>query len=252
MGEIVLNRKNLKMSVTIEGTNQNKELAILTHGIGNNKEAEVLKTISKTFNSKGYTTVRFDTTNAFEGESEGKFENATITNHQEDLEDLIEWAKKQSWHKEPFILVGNSMGGLCAGVHAQKFPSEIKGLILIASMVSGELASEGYPQPLLDNWEKIGFFEWEDKGKIKRLNWKFVPDAKNQDLLKHINTLTMSTLIISGNNDPNAPEKHQQILYDKLPEPKEMRIIKDGEHDLDKPENLKEIRELIEDWITKL
>lgn len=240
------------MSVTIEEANQNKGLAILTHGIGNNKEAEILKTISRTFNSKGYTTIRFDTTNAFEGESEGKFENATITKHQEDLEDIINWAKKQPWHKEPFILIGHSVGGLCAGTHAKKFPSETKGLILISSMVSGELTSKNYSQPVLENWEKTGFFEWEDRGKIKKLNWEAISDSMDKDLLKNIETLTMPTLIIFGNNDPNALEKHQQMLYDKTPEPKKIKIIKDGDHNLDKPKELAEIQETVEEWIAKL
>lgn len=252
MGELtILNREGKKISVLIEKVIPSKGLTILTHGLGGDKNTPILKTISKIFNSKGYTTLRFDTRNTY-GKSEGTFEDATITSYHEDLEDIINWAKKQNWYKEPFVLVGHSIGGSCSGLVAENSPSKVKALALISSVVSGELSSENYPLPLLDNWEKQGFFEWNDGKRTKRLKWNFILDSGNYNLLKRADSLTMPTLIISGENDTDTPTRHHKLLYDKLPGPKEIRIIKNGEHDLDKPENLKEIEDHIKNWINNL
>lgn len=252
MGErIIKNRKNQNISILTENNYQNKGLVILMHGLGGHKELPLLKTLSETFKNLGYATIRFDTTNSF-GQSDGLFEDALTTNHYEDLEDVIAWARQQDFFKEPFILSGHSTGGLCTSIFAAKNPSAVKAIIPISTIVSGNLSYEHYPDEFLNNWEKQGFLEWTENGQNKKLKWNFVSDIKKHDILNHTDSLTMPTLIISGENDTDTPTKHHAILYDKLPAQKEMKIIKGGEHHLDKPEHLKEIQEHIENWITKL
>lgn len=252
MGELVIkNRKDQNLSVLIEKNDRNKGLVILMHGLGGYKELPLLKTLSETLNNLGYSTIRFDTTNSF-GKSDGLFEDALTTNHYKDLEDVITWAKEQEFFIGPFILAGHSTGGLCINLFAAKNPSKVKAIILLSPPVSSNLNYEKCSEEFLDNWKKQGFFEWQDNGENKKLKWGFMEDLKKYNILKYAKSLTMPTLILSGEKDAENPIKHQRLLYNKLKCPKEMKIIKGGEHHLDKPAQLKEITKHIKNWIIRL
>ena len=100
--ESILNRKGQKVVVLIDEKKKSKGLAFVMHGLSGNKEQPHIQVIAKSFAGNGYTVVRFDTTNTF-GESDGNYEDATITNYYEDLEDVISWASKQKWYKEMLL-----------------------------------------------------------------------------------------------------------------------------------------------------
>ena len=84
----IQNRKREKMAVVVEEAKDSKGLAFVMHGLGGFKEQPHVETLAAAFKEKGYTVVRFDTTNTL-GESEGKYEDATVTNYYEDLEFTI-------------------------------------------------------------------------------------------------------------------------------------------------------------------
>src|SRR5437667_2029568 len=117
-----------------------KGLAFVMHGLGGTKDEAHIKIFAEAFKEKGFTVVRFDTTNTF-GESAGTYEDATVTNYYEDLEDIITWAKSQAWYQEPFYLIGHSLGGISTTLYAEKYPKEIKGLAPISTVVSGTLSA---------------------------------------------------------------------------------------------------------------
>lgn len=87
---IIKNRKGLKMVLIVEEVENQKGLVFVMHGFGSFKEHKLLTRVAEIFNEKGFTAIRFDTTNSI-GESEGKLEDATMTGYCEDLEDVIEW-----------------------------------------------------------------------------------------------------------------------------------------------------------------
>jgi len=68
------------------------------HGLGGLKEQPHLDAMAKAFHEHHISTIKFDTAHTF-GESEGYFEEATITNYYEDLEDVISWARERDWYK---------------------------------------------------------------------------------------------------------------------------------------------------------
>jgi len=90
----IKNRKNLKISVIIEKSENQQGLAFVMHGLSGFKEQPHIETFSKSFKDNNYTVIRFDTTNTF-GESEWDYADATTTNYYEDLEDVINWAENQ-------------------------------------------------------------------------------------------------------------------------------------------------------------
>ena len=128
----IKNRKDQKVSVVVEQPVKSQGLAFVAHGLGGNKDQAHIRTMAKAFLDNNYTVVTFDTTNTF-GDSDGSYDDATVTNYHEDLEDVIVWAKSQPWYIEPFCLVGHSLGAISVALYAEKYPNLVKGLAPISN-----------------------------------------------------------------------------------------------------------------------
>lgn len=252
--ETIQNRQGQNMAVIIEEAPDQKGLAFVMHGLGGFKEQCHIEAFADSFKNKSFTVVRFDTTNTF-GESDGNYENATVTNYFEDLEDVISWAKSQKWHEEPFCLAGHSLGGISIILYAQKFPDKVKGLAPISTVVSGKLSIETQKKEDLDKWKSTGWREEKSEsipGLIKKLKWSHMVDRLKYDILPEANKLTMPVLLMVGDNDWRTPLEHQKLLYGKLPGKKEFHVIKDADHNFRGEkceENLEDIKNIFSDWI---
>ena len=227
----IKNRKGQKIVVLVEEAINQKSLAFVMHGLGGFKEQSHVQTFSDAFRENSYTVVRFDTTNTF-GESDGKYEDATITNYYEDLEDVIAWASGQSWYQESFCLIGHSLGGICTALYAEKHPEKVKALAPISTVVSGKSSAQAAKhQKYMEEWRRTGWREYRSEtnpNRIKRLPWSHMEDRLKYDLLPEVGNLTMPALMIVGEYDDSTPPEHQKILFDKLPGKKELHIIRGG------------------------
>jgi len=250
----IKNRKGQNLSVIIEGEDNKIGLAFIMHGLGGFKEQPHIKTFADAFLENGYIIVRFDTTNTI-GESDGKMEDATLTNYYEDLEDVINWAKGESWYREPFVLVGHSLGGISIILYALKFTEKIKAIAPISTVVSGEFSLKAHGEDFYKDWEDKGIREWESSsrpGFMKRLKWSHVLDRRKYNILPEANKLKIPVLLIVGDLDETTPLKHQKLLYEKLTGKKELHIIKGAEHTFREENHLKEIKEIFLNWIESL
>ncbi len=253
MKQFIKNRKNQNISVVVEKAENQKGLAFIMHGLGGFKEQPYVETFTKAFKDNNYTVIRFDTTNSF-GESEGDYADATITNYYKDLEDVIEWSKKQDFYQEPFVLCGHSLGGISTALYSQKYPEEVKALAPISTVVSGKLSIEAYKKEDIDNWRDTG---WRttigySSGIKKTLKWSHMEDRLKYNLLDNIDKLTMPVLLIAGELDELTPPKHQQLLFDKLPGEKELQIIKNCPHTFREQDHLDEVYNILSNWIKKI
>jgi pimeloyl-ACP methyl ester carboxylesterase len=251
----IKNRKGQKVSVVVDEPREATGLAFVMHGLGGSKEQPHIETIAEAFLENGYTTVRFDATNSI-GESDGKLEDATLTNYFEDLEDVIAWAAGEAWYREPFALAGHSLGGICTALFAAAHPEKVKALAPISTVISGRMMEEA-PDFSEDaaEWEKTGVREWESSsqpGIVKRLKWPHVEDRRKYDLLPAAQKLTMPVLLIVGEKDNTTPPEHQKILFEKLPGQKEFHVIAGAEHTFKEKKHLGEIKKIFLDWIGQL
>jgi len=249
----IKNRKGQKMVVLVEETENPKGLAFVMHGLSGNKEQPHILAMIDAFKSEGYNVVSFDTTNTF-GESEGQLEDATLTNYYEDLEDVIGWAKSQSWYEEPFVLAGHSLGEISVFLYAEKYPEKVKALAPISMVVSGKLSLETKAdREGLEDWKEKGIKIWTGhSGQEKRLKWNHMEDRLKYDVFPEVDKIKVPVLMIVGENDDTTPPEHQKLVYDKLQGEKEFHIIKGSEHTFRSDEELKELKQLFVDWIRKL
>ncbi len=247
----IKNRKLQRIAVVVEGAEKPGKLAFVMHGLGGTKEQAHIVTVAETFLQNGFTVVRFDTTNTF-GESDGQYEDATTTNYFEDLEDVIVWASGEPWYHEPFFLAGHSLGGISTALYAEKYPEKVAGLAPLGTVVSGALSKELYTADELQKWQETGFritSRLSHPGTFKKLRWAHLGDRLKYDLLSEVKKLTMPVLLIVGEFDESTPPAHQQVLFDALPGPKELHIIKGASHTFRIPEHLNEIKRLLDNWI---
>lgn len=250
--ETIKNRYGLKIVTLLEKAVDPVGLVIVVHGLGGFKEQPHIETFAQAFKDVNYNVLRYDATHSF-GESEGSYEEATTTSYYEDLEDVISWAQKQDWYIEPFVLVGHSLGSMVSILYAEKYPNKVKALAPIATAVSGQLMKENYGS-VLKEWQEKGILERPSvsrPGVMKRLNWGFVEDSLQYDVLTEVNKLTIPNLLIVGDQDKSTPVEDQQRLFDKLSSPKELHIIKGATHNFRRSEYLKEIKEIFDFWIKK-
>jgi len=250
--EVIQNRKRQNIVVIVEEIENQKGLAFVMHGLGGFKEQPHIQTIAESFKEKGYTVVRFDTTNSI-GESDGKLELATVTNYYKDLEDVIRWAQKQKWYKEPFYLAGHSLGGFCISWYAINHPEKVKAIAPISSFISGEIFLETLKtKESIEDWEKHGYREWESLSKpglIKRLNWSFANDSLEYDLLAAVGEIKVPVLIVVGDQDTDTRLENLKILYEKIATKKEFHVIKGAPHTFTEESHLREIKESFLNWI---
>ena len=250
----IQNQKGQKLSVIVEGEERKGPLAFVMHGLGGWKEQPHIQTFADAFLAYGFTVVRFDTTNSY-GESDGKYEDATITSYYSDLEDFISFAQSQPWYTEPFWLAGHSLGGICTALYAEKYPGKVAGLAPISTVVSGALTAQTEKHKACrEEWERTGWREYVSEsvpGRIKRLPWSNMLDRLKYDLLPEAKKLTMPVLLIVGELDDGTPPEHQKLLFDALAAPKELHIIKGAKHTFIEPKHLEEIKILFDRWIKK-
>src|SRR5581483_9228814 len=128
----IKNRHGLKLVIQVDVPKHPVSLAFIAHGQGGFIEQKHIQAFTEAFLENDFRVVRFDATNSI-GESGGKMENVTTTNYIEDLEDVINWARKQPWFQAPFALAGHSMGGMSTALYAESHPDEVLCLAPISS-----------------------------------------------------------------------------------------------------------------------
>ena len=251
----ITNRDGKRLAIIVDVPKQPRGLAFVAHGLGGRKEEPHTTEFARAFFDENYITIRWDARNTF-GESEGAYEDATVTNYFEDMEDVMVWARTQSWYHEPFFLAGHSLGGIITLLYAEQHPKKVLGLAPISTVVSGKLSMESriqeHGQAQIDEWKKTGWVERVgSSGKIKRIRWHEMEERQKYDTLAHAQKITMPVLMIVGENDPTTPVKHQQLLFDAIPGKKEMHILPGQAHVFKGEETLERIYELFRAWIQK-
>lgn len=247
----IKNRKQQNISVIVENENWKWWLVFVMHGLWDDKDSLHIIEYAKPFLDNDFVVIRFDTTNTF-WESDWNFENATLTNYYEDLEDVIKWSSSQNFYKEKFILIWHSLWAICSALYSQNNSSKVSSLIMISSPINFELSKSTYSIEELKKWEETWILIEDWWALQAKLKWEYMEDKKKYDLLKNPENFTMPTLIIAWENDETTPYKHQKLLFDKILSKKEIYIVKNWPHTFREESHLNEIKILLTKWINKL
>ena len=248
----ITNRKGLKMSVRLNINNENSKLVFLEHGLSSRKEYPHMQVLEDVFSEFGYNVINMDATNSL-NESESSEEGITTTGHYEDLVDVINWSKTQTFYKEPFAIAGQSLGAISVVNYAGQYPDKVNLLIPCAFPYYNYVEEElnDFAKEII----KKGYCDKVSKstGKVLRLKSAYVEEMKNLDLTPQIENITAETYVLVGSKDNDKHLKNSKLLYQMLNCKKEFYLLEDIPHDLANTPHDKELfAKTLRDILSKL
>jgi alpha-beta hydrolase superfamily lysophospholipase len=257
----IKNRHGLKLVMQVDTPDNPKNLAFIEPGQSGTIDQKHITAFAEAFLENGFRTARFDPTNSV-GESGGELINVTYNNYVQDLEDVISWARTQSWFQQPFAVCGHSMGAQAAAWYAEQHPDEILLAAPMAPVVNYDLYMTTLDPEEKMQWQEKGYQESGSKsrpGVIKRVGWGVNESLKNYDIVPQAGVLTMPLINIVGEKDQPCPVKHQQIFMDAVASPnKKLIIIPGAQHSYRKAgsdeydQELQETKNTLNSWLHKI
>ncbi len=206
-------------------SDETRPVIIIAHGHHSTKDRKSYTTIQDILNKKNISTFRFDFYG--HGESEGKFENATVSEAVDDILQAIAFLKSRGFKK--IGLIGSSYGGLASIMAASK--SNDLYVLALKSPVSNyeERERAVKPKEELDDWKRKGYTKYKEDNEEIKLNYIFFEDFKNNNGYKAAPKIKAQTLIVHGDNDKSVPIE-QSIKTAKLIPNGELKIVKGADH----------------------
>lgn len=202
-----------------------KPIIILVHGFSSNKNTSNFVKLKDILDQKGIATFRFDVFG--HGESEGKFEDITITEAVDDILQAIKFIQSKGYIK--IGLLGSSFGGISSIMAASKTNDLF--MLALKSPVSDywEVEKGRYSEKDLEEWKRQGYRDYEDDGKVLKLGYAFIDDFKNNDAYKAAANINIPTLIVHGDADETVPVSQSIKTFKIIPNCK-LVLIKGADH----------------------
>lgn len=165
------------------------------------------------------------------GQSEGRFEDGTISAWHEDTLAVID-----ALTQGPLVLVGSSMGGWMALLVSLARPERVKGLVLIAPApdFTEKLMWPEFTPEQQDEILQEGFtLRPSDYGEPYAITRALIEDGKRWSILDSDIAFEGPVRILQGMQDPDVPWGHALALASALTtDDLVLTLIKDGDHRL--------------------
>lgn len=179
------------------------------------------------------------------GESDGRFEDGTIGQWAADALALFD-----ALTSGPQILVGSSMGGWIALLIARQRAARLAGLIGIAPApdFTEALLWPALPPEARQALVRDGIIHLPSQyGEPTPITRALVEDGRRQAVLNAPIDLPCPIRILQGMADPDVPWRHALRILDTLAQgDARVTLIKDGDHRLSRPEDLRLLAETLD------
>ncbi len=183
------------------------------------------------------------------GESDGEFENGTISAWHQDALSIID-----AQSSGPLILVGSSMGGWMALLSAMARADRMAGLVLIAPApdFTEKLMWNGFTEDQQAELMSNGFLmrpsDYDEPYKITRA---LIEDGRNWQILDKPIKITCPVRILQGMLDADVPWRHAERLVETISSTDlTFTLIKDGDHRLSTPANIERLKATCADLVS--
>jgi pimeloyl-ACP methyl ester carboxylesterase len=220
-------------------------LIVLCHGFSTSKDGRTYISLEKRLNQGRVATFRFDFFG--HGESEGKFEDITISEAVDDVLSAIRYVKDLGYEK--IGLMGSSFGGFASIVTA----GELDDLYVLAlkSPVSdylGMLIARDYGKAVAA-WKKNGFIRIGDAVEHNlRLNFSFYEDAERYDGYSYAQKIRVPVLIVHGDWDGTVPLEQSEKVAALIPGCR-LEILKGADHIYSNPKHFEQMLDLTTNFL---
>ena len=182
------------------------------------------------------------------GKSDGKFEDFTISDWKKDLLDIID-----NIAKGPQILVGSSMGGWLMFLAAKARPSRVTGMVGLAA--APDYIDDFYnnlPVKKKKELNNKGFIKYSSYGFSYLVKKKYILNGRKNKILNKEFKWNKPLILIQGLKDnvvkSDIPEKIvKKVKGNQI----QIKLLKNSDHRLSEPFDLKVINESITSVIKK-
>ncbi len=241
------NVKNSKLCGILSNPTGSKSspIIILAHGFTTTKKSPGIATLAEKLNLLRISTLRFDFYG--HGESEGKFEEITVSEGVDDVLSAVKFLKGEGYKK--IGLMGSSFGGICSTLAASK--SKDLFVLALKSPVSDFVKVEEFDlsQKSISEWKKKGVKPYNLERKLY-LNYSFYEDIKNLNVYGAAKKIKIPTLIVHGDKDEIVPLK-QSIELVKAIETSKLVIIKGADHRYSEKKSFDAVINIISEFISE-
>jgi uncharacterized protein len=242
------NSAGLKICGILEEPNSDKkEVVIIVHGYSSNKDRPSITGLADELIRRNINSFRIDLDGC--GESEGKFEEQTITSAVDDISSAIELMKKRGY--SVIDLLGSSAGGLSVMAAALKHP-EIHRIGLrapVSDYPSQRLRK--YGQQYMDDWKQKGYNYYESGNMRKlKINYSFIEDAKKYVMYGKAKEIKCPILIVHGTADDAVDINDSRKLVKGLPNWKLIEL-EGADHKLEINGDRSESNRILGEWFEK-
>ena len=219
---------------------------IFIHGLNSDMSGQKALSIERFARKNKLKFIRFECRG--HGKSSGKFEDFTISDWKKDLLDIID-----NIAKGPQILIGSSMGGWLMFLAAKKRPSKIIGMIGLAA--APDYINEFYKNltnKKKQEIKKMGIIKYSSYGFSYLIKKKYFVDGKKNIILNKEFKWSKPLILIQGLKDKVVkPEVTEKIVKKIKGNQIQIKLLKNSDHRLSEPFDLKIINESIESIIKK-
>ncbi len=197
-----------------------RPIVILCHGFNSGKDSNTNTVLKTNLDKNNLSSFRFDF--FAHGESEGSFEDLTVSEAVDDVLQAVNLIKQFGFSK--IGLEGSSFGGLAAVIVASKTNDLF--ILAIKCPVSSYLEFKEYANPgLIEEWKKQGY----DYRENKKLKYSFYEDIKENVAYDIAGKISAPTLIVHGEKDEEV-SIGQSIKLSKLILNCQLKIIPGAGH----------------------
>ena len=229
--------KNEQIVGMVHYGKENFPIAIICHGWAAHRFfPEFLLDAAREMSKKGINVIRFDFRGT--GESQGKWEDQTITSMLEDLDAIINFAKGK-FENDKICLVGHSQGAYVAFLKAAR-DKRVKCLV-------------SWMGRMWDIEDSIFIInEYKRKGYVYTryaiISRKYIQDSLKYKLKEDIKNIKVPTLFIYGEKDDWTYPSSCFEIFNKLQAKKKLLILEDLDHHFNGKDSKKLLKETIK-WI---
>ena len=225
-------------------------LVVLCHGFLSNKNSHTNKALTPLLLERGIATFRFDFFG--QGESEGTFEQITVTSALDQARAAMEQVSSMGYRR--LGLVGSSFGGLIATLAAGG-AAEHGGSPLALAL---KCPAPDFPEMLRLEFGEAGMARWKEADEIPditggtkpiALRFSFYIDSLAHDAYKAAEAIRAPVLIVQGDADEYVPLHQCRRLYEVLQTKKRLEILPNADHGFSKPEDFQKMISLLADWM---
>lgn len=184
---------------------------------------------ARSMSREGFVAVRFDFRGS--GESEGEFENMTVSSEISDLNTVLSFlVSRKDVLSDKIGVIGLSLGGVVS-ILASAQNQAVKAVCTWSSPAELRSLSSNIKKFFGIDPKNLFEKDYADLPSGYRVGKNFAIDALKHDVLDSCAKISpRPMLIIHGSEDPVVPVQDAHMLYDKAGEPKKLVIIDGAGH----------------------